>query len=192
MAAIRSIHSTLSRFMMPIRSEARHRQAYRYGVASSSRLLKIKSLFCKKALWKRRYSAKETYDFKEPTNRSHPISDVGYPYAHGYLQQTATDCNRLQQTATDCNTLQHTATHCNTLQHTATNWYEYLRTDIRRRTDIRLFNAAQPSWKRWRENTQKRTNRISKECWCCICLSALCMFSLLLKYVDCIYQYSWH
>jgi len=100
------------------------------------------------------------------------------------LQQTATDCNRLQQTATDCNTLQHTATHCNTLQHTATNWYEYLRTDIRRRTDIRLFNAAQPSWKRWRENTQKRTNRISKECWCCICLSALCMFSLLLKYMS--------
>ena len=27
-------------------------------------------LFCKRALFKRRYSAKETYDFKEPTNRS--------------------------------------------------------------------------------------------------------------------------
>jgi len=33
-------------------------------------------LFCKRALKKRLYSAKETYDFKEPTNRSHPISKV--------------------------------------------------------------------------------------------------------------------
>jgi len=38
-----------------------------------SRLLKILGLFCKRALQKRRYSAKETYDFKEPTNRSQPI-----------------------------------------------------------------------------------------------------------------------
>jgi len=44
-----------------------------YGVAMFSRLLKIIGLFCKRALWKRRYSTKETYDFKEPTNRSHPI-----------------------------------------------------------------------------------------------------------------------
>ena len=32
-------------------------------------------LVCKKALKKRRYSAKETHNFKEPTNRSHPIVD---------------------------------------------------------------------------------------------------------------------
>ena len=44
-----------------------------YGVASTGRLLKIIGLFCKRALYKRRYSAKETYNFKEPTNRSHPI-----------------------------------------------------------------------------------------------------------------------
>ena len=44
-----------------------------YGVATMSRRLKIISLFCKRALLKRRYSAKETYHFKEPTNRSHPI-----------------------------------------------------------------------------------------------------------------------
>jgi len=43
-----------------------------YGVATMSRILKIIGLFCKKTLQKRRYSAKETYDFKEPTNRSHP------------------------------------------------------------------------------------------------------------------------
>jgi len=44
-----------------------------YGVATSSRLLKSVGLFCKRALLKRRYSAKETYQFQEPTNRSHPI-----------------------------------------------------------------------------------------------------------------------
>ena len=47
-----------------------------YGVATCSRLLRIIGLFCKRALSKRRYSAKETCDFKEPTNRSHPISDM--------------------------------------------------------------------------------------------------------------------
>jgi len=44
-----------------------------YGVATISRLLKNIRLFCKRALIKRRNSAKETYNFKEPTNRSHPI-----------------------------------------------------------------------------------------------------------------------
>jgi len=44
-----------------------------YGVATWSRLRKIIRLFCERALWKRRYSAKETYHFKEPTNRSYPI-----------------------------------------------------------------------------------------------------------------------
>jgi len=44
-----------------------------YGVATISRLLKMTGLFCKRGLEKRRYSAKETYHFKEPTDRSHPI-----------------------------------------------------------------------------------------------------------------------
>jgi len=46
---------------------------YDYGVAMTSRLLKIRGLFRKRALLERLDSAKETYDFKEPTNRSHPI-----------------------------------------------------------------------------------------------------------------------
>jgi len=46
---------------------------YTYGVASTSRLLKITGFFCKRDLSKRRYSVKETYNLKEPTNRSHPI-----------------------------------------------------------------------------------------------------------------------
>ena len=44
-----------------------------YWVAATCRLLKFVGLFCKRDLEKRRYSAKETYNFKEPTNRSHPI-----------------------------------------------------------------------------------------------------------------------
>jgi len=44
-----------------------------YGVASVNRLDKILGLFCKRALLKRRYSAKETYNLIDPTNRSHPI-----------------------------------------------------------------------------------------------------------------------
>ena len=48
-----------------------------YGVATISRLLKFTGLFCKTALYKRLYSAEETYNFKEPTNRSHPICQKG-------------------------------------------------------------------------------------------------------------------
>ena len=44
-----------------------------YGLATISRLLNIIGLFCKRALLKRLYSAKETCKFKEHTNRSHPI-----------------------------------------------------------------------------------------------------------------------
>jgi len=44
-----------------------------HGVAAISRRLKMIGLFCKRALQKRRYSAKETYNLKEPINRSHPI-----------------------------------------------------------------------------------------------------------------------
>jgi len=41
----------------------------RYGVATISRLLRIIGFFCKRALLKKRYSAKETYNLKEPTKR---------------------------------------------------------------------------------------------------------------------------
>ena len=45
-------------------------------MASISRLLKIIGLFCKRALFKRLYYAKENHNFKEPTNRSHPIVEL--------------------------------------------------------------------------------------------------------------------
>ena len=45
-----------------------------YGVALVSRNDKIIGLFCKRALLKRRYPAKETYDLINPTDCSHSIS----------------------------------------------------------------------------------------------------------------------
>ena len=48
-------------------------KTYKYGVATISRRLKIIGLFCKRAICKRQYLAKETCNSKEPTNRSQPI-----------------------------------------------------------------------------------------------------------------------
>jgi len=50
----------------------------RYGMATIRRLLKIVSLFCKRALQKRLDSAKENINLKEPTHRSHPICVIIY------------------------------------------------------------------------------------------------------------------
>jgi len=64
--------NTLHSFI-PVQTLLPHAFEYAYGAATISRLLKIIGLFYKRALQKRRYSAKETRNFKEPTNRSHPI-----------------------------------------------------------------------------------------------------------------------
>ena len=44
-----------------------------YGVATISRTLEIVGLFCNRALQKRLYPAKETYNTKDPTNHSYSI-----------------------------------------------------------------------------------------------------------------------
>jgi len=44
-----------------------------YGVATVRRIDKIVGLFCKRALQKRQYSAKETYDLIDPPDGNHPI-----------------------------------------------------------------------------------------------------------------------
>jgi len=54
-----------------------------YGVATTSRLLKIIGLFCKRTQPKRRYSAKETCNLKDPTNRSHPIRNHVHMWKQG-------------------------------------------------------------------------------------------------------------
>ena len=48
--------------------------SHSYGVVLASRIDKIIGLFCKRVLQKTRYSAKETYNCIDPTDRSHPIS----------------------------------------------------------------------------------------------------------------------
>jgi len=53
-----------------------------YGVASIIRPLTIICLFCKRALQKRLYFAEGTYNFKEPTNWSHPIRNTISVSAH--------------------------------------------------------------------------------------------------------------
>jgi len=45
-----------------------------YGVASASRIDEMIGLFCKRALQKRQYSANETNNSVDPTDRNHPIS----------------------------------------------------------------------------------------------------------------------
>jgi len=45
-----------------------------YGVATISRLLKIIGLFCRIQSLLQGSLAKETYNLKEPTSRSHPIA----------------------------------------------------------------------------------------------------------------------
>jgi len=51
-----------------------------YGVALVSRIDTIIGLFCKRDLQKRQYSAKETYNLIDLTNRSHPIMCVCVMY----------------------------------------------------------------------------------------------------------------
>ena len=53
-----------------------------YGVALVSRIDKSIGLFCKRALQKRQYSAKETYNLIDPTDRSHPIQCITYDSCH--------------------------------------------------------------------------------------------------------------
>ena len=130
-----------------IRTEICDEQKFvRYGVASvsRSRIDKIIGLLCKRALWKRRYSSKETCKLIDPTDCIHPLlkvlsrsklstktkswdvlfsGDVVFSIFHIFILNPTillllprrTHCNTSQHTATHCNTLQHTATHCNTL-----------------------------------------------------------------------------
>jgi len=62
-------------------------------MAAVRRLLEIIGLLCKRTLEKRLYSAKETYNFEEPTNRSHPIGRwhrFGCRAGNSHIQGVAT------------------------------------------------------------------------------------------------------
>ena len=68
-----------------------------YGVATIRRLLQNTGLICTITSLLQGSFAKETCDFKEPTNRSHPMFLLGHTRWH---------CDTMQYAATRCYTLQ--------------------------------------------------------------------------------------
>ena len=85
-----------------------------YGVATMSRLLKIIGLFCNRALLKRWYSAKETYDFMEATTCSKPIVTWCFFQCCSIMQCIAMCCGVLQRVVACCSVFEcnkHTHTH---------------------------------------------------------------------------------
>ena len=80
---------------------SQHIQLNSYGVAMISKLLKMIS-FAQEPYKRDLYSAKETYNLKEPTNRSHPISKelTTHPAKQlwgGYEQQAPSNYRSLLQ-----------------------------------------------------------------------------------------------
>jgi len=67
---------------------------YWYGVATISRMLENIGLFCKRDLQKRPIFCKETYIFKHPTHRSHPIATCPHRETHE-LQYDSSHTQRL-------------------------------------------------------------------------------------------------
>jgi len=101
-------------------------------VASISRLLKIIGLFCKRALQKRPIFCKETYNFKEPTIRSHPPKRCPliriYHTTHSYTTSricTCHDCTYVVASTTVSATHMHHVTNTNhvTNTHCVTNMH---------------------------------------------------------------------
>ena len=97
-----------------------------YVVATISRLLQIIGLFGKRDLQKRLYSAKETYNFKKPTDCSHHIRSitvrcrvlpcVAVSEVHcSVLRCAAACCSALQCVVVCCSVLQCVAACCNVL-----------------------------------------------------------------------------
>ena len=87
-------------------------------MATISRFLKIIGLFCKTALLKRLHSAKETYNVKEPTNRSHSIVEAiaCVTACCSVLQCASACCKVLQRVAVCRSVLQRVAVCCCVLQ----------------------------------------------------------------------------
>ena len=96
-----------------MQTHTRGREEVGYGVAFVSRIDKIIGLFCKRALLKRRYSAKETYNFICPTDRSHPIVA-----AYDVRPHTHTDTHAHRHTDTHAHTRVRVRVRIHTHMHT--------------------------------------------------------------------------
>ena len=95
------------------------RSIIHYGLATVNRLLKIISLFCRIPSLLQGSFAKETYNFKEPTNRSHPT--VSLHIMHTDMQSILP---------------YKVCLHMYTNKHTYIRKYTYKHTYIRQRTDF--------------------------------------------------------
>jgi len=96
-------------------------------VATTSRLLEIICLFCKRALQKRHDVIMHSNVYRlsnAPSTRSEGMERTHIAKCCNTLQNTATHCNTMQRTATHCITLHRTR--CNPLQPTATHLHQLL------------------------------------------------------------------
>jgi len=89
---------------MTYRGHTAHILWIHYGLATIDRLLKDISLFCRIQSLLSGSFAKETYNFKEPTNRNHPI--CGHTASHAVNLQCVAVCGSvLQCVAVRCSAL---------------------------------------------------------------------------------------
>jgi len=73
-----------------------------YGVATIDRFLKIVGLFCRISSLIEGSFAKEIYNFKEPTNPSHPIPSKALMGSRLFLQRAVMCCSVSQCVAVFC------------------------------------------------------------------------------------------
>jgi len=122
-----------------------------YGVASVSRIDKIIGLFCKRALEKRLYAAKEICNLTDPTDRSHPI--VGHQVHHSQMPVSRHHTNTDTDTDTDTDTQTHRRTDAQTHRRTdaqiltalgvqkaaGKSIYQYSQTPVRRQSSLLIL-----------------------------------------------------
>ena len=65
-----------------------HWCVYRYGTATMTSLPKLLGLFCKRALYKRRYSSKDIISLIDPTDRNHPMARRALSYSLFFIVQS--------------------------------------------------------------------------------------------------------
>ena len=74
----------------------------KYVTECNKMFLKITGLFCKRALYKRLYSAKETFNLKEPTNRSHRIRGITHAVCQRLPLSNCIRCANMSRYVTKC------------------------------------------------------------------------------------------